>query len=112
MILYVEVFYEKLQNRRMGTGGENRPLAVATVNRYMKLWHAVLRLGVKRGLLMSNPAASVELARENNARNRCLSADEEAALFKALPPWLRPLVVVAMHSGMHGVSFEAFVGRT
>jgi integrase len=82
------------------TGDEARPLAVATVNRYMKLLHAVLRLGVKRGLLLSNPAASVELARENNARNRCLSADEEAALLKALPGWLRPLVVVAMNTGM------------
>jgi integrase len=96
----VEVFYEDLKARRMGEGDESRSFAVATVNRYMKLLHAVLRLGVKRGLLLTNPAASVDLARENNARNRCLSPDEEAALLKALPLWLRPLVVVAMHTGM------------
>lgn len=96
----IETFYEDLKARRIGEGDEARALAVATVNRYMKLLHAVLRLGVKRGLLVSNPAASVELARENNARNRCLSADEEAALLKALPAWLRPLVVVALNTGM------------
>ncbi len=92
--------YENLKARRIGEGDEARPFAVATINRYLKLLHAVLRLGVRRGLLVSNPASSVELAHENNARNRCLSADEEARLLKALPAWLRPLVVVAMHTGM------------
>jgi hypothetical protein len=76
----VEGIYEDLKSRMVGKGKEARPVAVATVNRYMKLLHAVLRLGVKRGVLITNPAASVELARENNARNRCLSDDEEAAL--------------------------------
>ena len=74
----VETLYEDLKARQVGEGDEARPLAVATVNRYMKLLHAVLRFGVRRGLLLTNPAASVELARENNARNRCLSTDEEA----------------------------------
>ena len=96
----VEATYEDLKGRRIGKGDEARPLAVATINRYMKLLHAVLRLWVKRGLLLTSPAASLELARENNARNRCLSADEESRLVKALPVWLRPLIVVAMHTGM------------
>lgn len=96
----VEALYEDLKTRHVGEGDNARPLAVATVNRYMKLLHAVLRFGVRRGLLLTNPAASVELARENNARNRCLSADEEARLMKALPVWMRPLVVVAIHTGM------------
>jgi integrase len=96
----IEAIYEDLKTRRVGEGDSARTLAVATVNRYMKLLHAVLRLGVRHGLLLTNPASSVELARENNARNRCLSAEEEARLMKALPVWLRPLVVVAMHTGM------------
>lgn len=74
----VEAMYEDLRSRRIGEGDAARPFAVTTNNRYMKLLHAVLRLGVRRGLLVTNPAASVELARENNGRNRCLSADEEA----------------------------------
>jgi integrase len=96
----VEAMYEDLKARTVGQGDEKRPVAVATVNRYMKLLHAVLRLGVKRGLLLTNPAAPVELARENNARNRCLSDDEHARLMEALPGWFRPLVVVAMLTGM------------
>jgi integrase len=74
----VEAMYEDLRSRRIGEGDAARPFAVTTNNRYMKLLHAVRRLGVRRGLLVTNPAASVELARENNGRNRCLSADEEA----------------------------------
>jgi integrase len=96
----VEALYESLKDRQIGSGDEARPLAVATINRYMKLLHAVLRFGVRRGLLLTNPAGTVELASENNARNRCLSADEEARLMKALPAWMRPLVVVAIHTGM------------
>lgn len=70
-----------------------RPVAVATVNRYMKLLHAVLRLGQRRGLIPTNPASPVQLARENNARNRYLSDDA------ALPDWFKPLVTVALHTG-------------
>ena len=75
----VETFYEDLKGRSGGEGDEARPLAVATVNRYMKLLHAVLRLGVKRGLLLTNPVASVDLASENNARVRCLSPTPTAS---------------------------------
>ena len=96
----VEGAYEELKGRTVGKGKDARPVAVATVNRYMKLLHAVLRLGVKRGLLLTNPASAIELARENNARNRCLSDAEETSLMKALPVWLRPLVTVAVHTGM------------
>jgi len=60
----------------------------------------VLRLGVKRGLLLTNPAAAVELGRENNTRNRCLSDDEHTRLMQAVPGWFRPLVAVAMLTGM------------
>jgi hypothetical protein len=42
----------------------------------------------------------IKLDRENNARNRCLSADEQATLMKALPDWLRPMVTVALNTGM------------
>ena len=56
----VEAMYEDLLSRRIGEGDAARPLAVTTINRYMKLLHAVLRLGVRRGLLVTNPAASVD----------------------------------------------------
>jgi hypothetical protein len=86
----VETFYEDLKGRSVGEGDEARPLAVATVNRYMKLLHAVLRLGVKRGMLLTNPAASVDLASENNARVRCLSPDANPLHIQHAGGWKTP----------------------
>lgn len=37
---------------------------------------------------------------EINARNRCLSPEEEARLLEALPPRFRPIVIIALHTGM------------
>jgi integrase len=42
----------------------------------------------------------MRLQRENNARNRCLSPEEEVRLMKALSPRLRAMVAVALHTGM------------
>ena len=42
----------------------------------------------------------IKLAREHNARNRCLSPEEEARLLDAVPAWMRPLITVALHTGM------------
>jgi len=57
--------------------------AVATVNHYLKFLKAVFKL-----------------YQENNARNRCLSAEEEVRLMTSLPTGLRPLVTLALHTGM------------
>jgi integrase len=42
----------------------------------------------------------VTLYHENNARNGCLTAEEEARPMDALPERLRPFVTVALHTGM------------
>ena len=42
----------------------------------------------------------LKLCRENNKRNRCLSAEEEDRLLEALPDRLRPFVTVALYTGM------------
>jgi integrase len=43
---------------------------------------------------------AVKLFKENNARTRCLTPEEEARLFELLPDSLKPLVIVALHTGM------------
>jgi integrase len=43
---------------------------------------------------------AVRLTTENNARNRCLSAEEEHRLLLALPNNLKPFVTLALHTGM------------
>ena len=74
--------------------------APATVNQYLKLLKAVYNRAIRQGRLTRNPVTPVRLYRENNARNRCLSPDEEARLVGALPDRLRFLVIVALHTGM------------
>jgi integrase len=74
--------------------------AVATVNHYAKFLKAVFNRAIRHGRLDRNPMLPIKLDRENNARNRCLSADEQATLMKALPDWLRPMVTVALNTGM------------
>lgn len=99
----IEEVYRELRERALPPRGDSkapRKSAPATVNRYMKLIHAVLRFGVRQGLISANPASALEFLKENNARNRCLSDEEAGRLMAALPEWLRPLVIVAVHTGM------------
>jgi integrase len=96
----IRKFYADLRARTVGDGPNKRSVSVATANRYMKRLHAVLRLGVKAESLQTNPAGAVLLAKENNARVRCLTEDEESRLRTALPDWFRPVVEVAMRTGM------------
>jgi integrase len=77
-----------------------RDRKVATVNHYLKFLKAVFNRAIRRGLLTYNPVRSVKLFQEHNARNRCLSAEEETRLMEALPVALRPLVMLALHTGM------------
>src|SRR5215467_1253809 len=53
-----------------------------------------------QGRLAYNPVSAIKLCRENNKRNRCLSAEEEDRLLEALPDRLRPFVTVALYTGM------------
>src|SRR5215468_7248395 len=73
---------------------ERRPLCVATVNHHLKLLKAVYNRAVRAGRVPHNPVSAVKLYQEHNARNRCLSVEEEGRLLAALPPRFRPLVVL------------------
>ena len=74
--------------------------AIATVNHYLKFLKAVYNRAVRHARLTYNPVTPIRFTRENNARNRCLSPDEESRLLAALPARMRPLVLVALHTGM------------
>ena len=47
-----------------------------------------------------NPVRGVKLLKENNERVRVLTDAEEGRLLAALPDYLHPLVIVALHTGM------------
>jgi integrase len=76
------------------------PLKVATINHHLKLLKAIFNRAIKTGKLTFNPVRAVKLFKENNARNRCLSPEEESRLFEHLPENNKPLVTVALHTGM------------
>jgi integrase len=77
------------------------------VNHHLKLLKAVYNRAIRAGRLTYNPVAAVKLYQEHNARNRCLSPEEEGRLFAALPPRLRPFVVLALNTGMRRGELQA-----
>ena len=88
---------KEIEDFRATIGAER---TAATVNHYLKFLKAAFNRAIRQGRLAFNPIAPMRLQREHNARNRCLSQDEEARLMAALPGRLRALVTVAMHTGM------------
>ena len=81
--------------------------SVATVNHYLKFLKAVFNRAIRQGSLTYNPVRPVKLFQEHNARNRCLSLDEETCLLDTLPGWFRPLVILALHKGMRRGELQA-----
>ena len=94
----IDVMTKEVEDFRAQLLAEGRK--VATVNQHLKFLKAAYNCAIRLGRLTYNPVTPIRLQRENNARNRCLSPDEEARLLDALPSRLRALVVVAMHTGM------------
>ena len=47
-----------------------------------------------------NPVCRVSMEQENNTRDRWLTVDEEMPLLHAAAPWLRELMLFAIHTGM------------
>jgi integrase len=75
----------------------------ATFNRYKALISMVFRQGIKNRKVNVNPAREIERRRENNARDRYLLEQEEAALRNAISESCSerlPELEVALHTGM------------
>jgi integrase len=75
----------------------------ATCNRYKALISMVYRQGIKNRKVSVNPAREVERRRENNARDRYLLEQEEAALRSSISefcPERLPELEIALHTGM------------
>jgi integrase len=77
-----------------------KPLSPATVNRDLALLKATFNRALMAGKVETNPVKAVKLFKENNARVRCLTDEEEARLYDALPDYLKPFLVVAVNTGM------------
>src|SRR5262249_55946769 len=89
--------------RHLAQAAENSEWKPATVNRYRALISLVYRLGIENGKVKENPARLVKHRKENNARVRWLSPEEEVRLRAYLEvacPQFIPELDLALHTGM------------
>lgn len=68
--------------------------------RDLALLKAIFNRAIKAGKMKSDPVKAVPLFKENNARPRCLTDEEEARFYEALPDYLKPFLTVALHARM------------
>jgi integrase len=72
----------------------------ATVNREREVLSHLFARAIDWGLTEHNPVAGVERLPEENENPRPLTPDEEARLFAVLPERYKPLVTLALHTGL------------
>jgi integrase len=92
--------------RRATISRHHRPIRPATVNRELECLKRMFNVA-RRGLLVlkggapaENPVAFVSKEREHNERDRVLSPEEFARVVAAAGAWLKPILLVAYHTGM------------
>jgi integrase len=72
----------------------------ATVNRELACLKTLFNKAVEWGKAETSPAAKVKKFRENNARERILSPEEARRLIGCAAPAIRPVLIVALNTGM------------
>ena len=73
----------------------------ATINRELATLKKAFNLARREWeWCTDNPVCRVSMEQENNTRDRWLTLDEERRLLQAASPWLRELMLFAIHSGM------------
>ena len=72
----------------------------ATVNKELGCLRHMYNMAIKWDYAEKNPVREVKFFKENNQRLRYLSSEETRALVEACAPHLRPIVIVALNTGM------------
>ncbi len=80
-----------------GRVGEVKP---ATINRHLAFLKHLYAVAIADGVVETNPVKAVKLLKENNARVRFLTAEEEERLLAELEPEDHGIVLVAIHTGL------------
>ncbi len=92
--------------RRASLSRFGRQVLPATVNRELAVLRHMFNLARKGVLILmggvspENPVSQVSFEREHNERERVLSAEEFQAVYNAATTWLKPVLLVAYHTGM------------
>lgn len=72
----------------------------STINRETAVLKCLYNKAIAWGKATDNPVKRVKQFKENNTRTRFLEKGEIDALLKVCPDWVRPIVLVALHTGM------------
>jgi integrase len=72
----------------------------ATVNRQRTFLSGIMTEAERRGYIDRNPARGVQNLPEHNKKLRWLTDSEEDRLLAHAPEYLRPIITVALHTGM------------
>jgi len=70
-----------------------------TINRELAFLKNLFTMAMKWGKASENPVSQVRFFREDNGRTRFLTEEEETRLLACCNPYLRPLVITALHTG-------------
>lgn len=70
-----------------------------TINRELAFLKNMFTMAITWGKASENPVKQVRMFREDNGRTRALVEDEEARLLSHCGPYLKPIVITALHTG-------------
>jgi integrase len=88
------------QKRLADTNYKGTTTKPATVNRELACFKTIFSKAVKNGKAEGNPTHGVKLLKENNVRDRVLSAEEYTLLLAHSALYLKPVIKVAYQTGM------------
>jgi integrase len=89
------------QDKRVKEPGEETPtISHSTINRELACLKTMLEKAVEWGKLKENPARKVKKFREEKQGERILTADEKEKLIAAASAELRPILTIALNTGM------------
>jgi len=90
------LYVEEYRNKRLDAGAQR-----STTNRELALLKVMFSKAIDWGLCSTNPVKKVKFYPETeNIKERILAPDEEARLLASSPDHLRPILLVALNTGM------------
>jgi integrase len=98
--LLIEKYKSERKRGLTKTGVQRKP---ASVNRELACISRIFSMAVRDRVTASNPCLEVGKLREENSRDRYLTADEESKLLSVCVDerrHLRPIIILAIHTGM------------